>query len=402
MKKNIIKFFLIISLFFFFSPLFVFAQKEEQKEAVTFTPQVTIPGSKFLAGASTTVSGSLSTIGEYIKSIYNYLILLVGLVAVIASMIGGIIWLTAAGNTTRISTAKSWIGGSLTGLVLALSSYLILQTINPKLTDFRDQNIGSIGEINVGCCRIPKDVDTDGYFTGYPGKGLTRDLTANECYLRAVELKEDVKTMKELKDDPKYKNLNDNAIIEKYLGSLKNGASTGWFLPNFISTNFTGCTKVGACFLFSTYSKYNRDEAFDDLCFRTTNLICDELRSGVSDGLSSPYHEFFSSDYSGCSDAFVREFVVPKRRENSVYAHITKEDLTPLNFEQAAKYHSIYKYNTIVYFGKGKLGEPCGDSTDEGICVPTGKDCTALEFKSRNWGYGGRSCGDGVKCCNQN
>ena len=149
MKKNIIKFFLIISLFFVFSPISVLAQTE--KEPIVFKPQVTIPGSTFTAGASTTMSGSLSTIGEYIKSIYNYLILLVGLVAVIASMIGGVIWLTAAGNTTRISTAKSWIGGSLTGLVLALSAYLILKTINPNLTDFRDQNIAKIDPITL-CC----------------------------------------------------------------------------------------------------------------------------------------------------------------------------------------------------------------------------------------------------------
>ncbi|MEK7097259.1 MAG: hypothetical protein AAB906_00215, partial [Patescibacteria group bacterium] len=51
-------------------------------------------------------------------------------------MIGGFIWLTAGGNQSRIGEAKSWIGASLTGLIIALSSYLILYQINPELTKF--------------------------------------------------------------------------------------------------------------------------------------------------------------------------------------------------------------------------------------------------------------------------
>lgn len=72
-------------------------------------------------------------ISEYIAGLYQYAIGIVGILAAVVLMIGGIIWLTAGGNQTRIGTAKSYIGGSIAGLVIALSSYLILYQINPEL-----------------------------------------------------------------------------------------------------------------------------------------------------------------------------------------------------------------------------------------------------------------------------
>jgi len=40
---------------------------------------------------------------------------IIGILAALALMIGGVIWLIAAGNASRISEAKAWIGASLTG-----------------------------------------------------------------------------------------------------------------------------------------------------------------------------------------------------------------------------------------------------------------------------------------------
>ena len=428
MKKNIIKFFLIISLSFFFSPLFVFAQ--EEKEAVTFIPQVTIPGSTFIASTSVVMGGSLSTIGEYIKAIYNYLILLVGLVAVIASMVGGVIWLTAAGNTAKISTAKSWIGGSLTGLVLALSAYLILKTINPNLTDFRDQNIASIGEITTGCCRIPKDVDTNGYLTGSSTRRLTRDLTATQCYLRAVELKEPgLKTLDELKEDKKYEKMNDNEIIEKYLGSLQNGPSTGWFLPKYTSVNFIGCETVGACFIGEvggTATIYNKEKkdytTYLAHCFSSTQVQCKNLQNYLEkeewgdQDMGSPKQKekpfyVFSNSYQGCSNDFVKNVVLKNlpqyvldeaSAQKKPYTQENIKILKPNDESDEDWYkggHMMYWFkNNLWYHGLGTSGEPCGN--EGGICVPSGNSCKEIKTGG-NRDYGGRSCIDGYKCCKE-
>lgn len=75
-------------------------------------------------------------LGEYIIGIYKYAISIVGILATIVMMIGGFMWLLAGGNPSKISEAKSWISASLTGLIIALSSYLILYQINPNLVKF--------------------------------------------------------------------------------------------------------------------------------------------------------------------------------------------------------------------------------------------------------------------------
>ncbi len=72
-------------------------------------------------------------IGEYIKWLYNYSIGIIGLLALLAIMIGGLYWIMAGGNASRVSEAKSWISAAISGLALALTSYLLLFTINSNL-----------------------------------------------------------------------------------------------------------------------------------------------------------------------------------------------------------------------------------------------------------------------------
>lgn len=76
-------------------------------------------------------------IAEYVAAVYKYAIGIVGILAAVVLMIGGIIWLTAGGSATRVGEAKSWIGASLTGLLIALCSYMILYQINPDLVNLK-------------------------------------------------------------------------------------------------------------------------------------------------------------------------------------------------------------------------------------------------------------------------
>lgn len=86
-------------------------------------------------------------IGDYIAGVYKYAIGIAGILATIVMMIGGFLWLTAGGNQSRIGEAKSWIGASLTGLIIALSSYLILYQVNPNLVKFDALKIAKIKPI---------------------------------------------------------------------------------------------------------------------------------------------------------------------------------------------------------------------------------------------------------------
>ena len=110
---------------------------------LNFKPQIGI-GGEFTKGANVAVSNSTETIGEYIKQIYKYAIGIVGIVAVIVMMVGGVLWMTAGGNPTQVSSAQQYITGALTGLVLVMFSYVILKTVNPDLINFQTHTIASI------------------------------------------------------------------------------------------------------------------------------------------------------------------------------------------------------------------------------------------------------------------
>ena len=88
-------------------------------------------------------------IGQYVAGIYKYAIGVVGIVAAIMLMVGGVRWLTAGGNAASVTDAQSYITGSLTGLVLALLSYTILYTINPALVSFKPIRVKMVEKVAI-------------------------------------------------------------------------------------------------------------------------------------------------------------------------------------------------------------------------------------------------------------
>jgi len=72
-----------------------------------------------------------------VKYLYEWGIALGGLVTFIALIIGGFQYLTSMGEPAKITEAKDRIQSAFLGLILLLSSWLILTTINPQLTTFK-------------------------------------------------------------------------------------------------------------------------------------------------------------------------------------------------------------------------------------------------------------------------
>ena len=158
--KILIIFFLIIFIFQLACLLFLTLAPSVSQAAdpATFKPQVQIPGmdqaDAFGAPDSKgayAIPGSTASIAKYIKVIYKYAIGIVGILAAVVLMIGGVMWIVAGGSATVIGEAKAWIGASLTGLLLALLSYTILATVNPALVDFKTTGITTIAGIKY-CC----------------------------------------------------------------------------------------------------------------------------------------------------------------------------------------------------------------------------------------------------------
>ncbi len=88
-----------------------------------------------------------SGIGIYIIMLYKYGLSIVGALVVIVMMIAGVIYLTAGGNITQVTTAKTFIKNALTGLVLLLTSYLLFITINPELVQFKPLSIKQVKNV---------------------------------------------------------------------------------------------------------------------------------------------------------------------------------------------------------------------------------------------------------------
>lgn len=80
-------------------------------------------------------------IANYIGGVYKFGVSALALLSVIVIAWGGIVWLTAGGSATQVSKAKDWILGGITGLILGLSSYVLLVTINPDFINLKPLEI---------------------------------------------------------------------------------------------------------------------------------------------------------------------------------------------------------------------------------------------------------------------
>lgn len=75
---------------------------------------------------------SQATLSQYLGAAFNLGIGMAAVLSVVFIMIGGFRYLTAAGGGA-VEPAKAMIKNSIVGLVLALLSYTLLQTVNPQL-----------------------------------------------------------------------------------------------------------------------------------------------------------------------------------------------------------------------------------------------------------------------------
>ena len=73
-------------------------------------------------------------INQIIVWLYYFIIGISGFSAFFMFVWGGFKWSSSAGNPTAIGEAKDMITSAAIGVLIILSAYLILQTINPELT----------------------------------------------------------------------------------------------------------------------------------------------------------------------------------------------------------------------------------------------------------------------------
>jgi uncharacterized membrane protein YgcG len=93
-------------------------------------------------------------------TLYKFGVSAVAVLAFVVLVWGGFVWLTSGGNMSRVDSAKEWIMGSILGLIIALGSFILLNTINPQLTSNFKLNIEKFSD---------EDFKTGGGFGGDGG-----------------------------------------------------------------------------------------------------------------------------------------------------------------------------------------------------------------------------------------
>lgn len=109
----------------------------------------------------------VANLPTYINDVYAWLLPAATLIAVVMMMLGGLQYVLSRGKSKYIDKAKTRITNAITGLVILLSAFVILNLIDPRLTALNALRIPMIKEITMldaesSCERL---TDTDVGYT---------------------------------------------------------------------------------------------------------------------------------------------------------------------------------------------------------------------------------------------
>ncbi len=111
-------------------------------------------------------------LGEYLNWIYNYALKIAGILAAVMLMAGGLLWLISGGDAGKVGQAKEIIIGSITGLIILMSSYVLLVQVNPNLVKFPAITLGALSNQEVA--ELVKSKDSGGA-SNYMGAACATD-----------------------------------------------------------------------------------------------------------------------------------------------------------------------------------------------------------------------------------
>lgn len=123
MKKILYILLLVTSFLILFSGIFEFANAQSKPQTLIEYPKI----------EGTEIIGFGIDLPQLIKYIYFFAVGICGAIALASILFGAIKYIGAAGNPSKMGDAKEQIFSAVLGVILLLSSYLILYTINPDL-----------------------------------------------------------------------------------------------------------------------------------------------------------------------------------------------------------------------------------------------------------------------------
>ena len=161
------------------------SEAAEKPETVPFNaiePRLSIPEISLKFSAYVTEEGgkkyiNVPYLAEYIAAIYQYMVGVATILAIVMIMYGGFRWVTAAGDSGKIGEAKKTITGAVVGLAIALGSYTILNLINPGLVGFKALRLAIVSREPFGEAAIEYESDQ----TTVTGAPVSLGSTSEDC-----------------------------------------------------------------------------------------------------------------------------------------------------------------------------------------------------------------------------
>jgi len=113
------------------------------KVTTTYKAKVEIPCNTKISGGTCPKDWQTS-ISSYITRLYQFGLMISGLVALGVIMYGAVLYTLSAGNVASKEEGKEWMKSAIYGVVLLFGAYLILYTINPNLVRLSNPDISPV------------------------------------------------------------------------------------------------------------------------------------------------------------------------------------------------------------------------------------------------------------------
>lgn len=354
--RKILSSFIYLALIVVLVGFFIPTASAQEYNSLIFQPQIHIPvgGSGFeqgniQVGSYNETTGKMTSdlLARYIKVIYNYGMMIAGILGAIVLMGGGVLWLTSSGSDTRVQQAKELILGSLVGLVILFCSWLLLNTINPELLKMKTITTQVFWKADYFCCQYKDPLSLS------PGQIRAAMLAEDEC-----------------------KKKNGGTVYKPTKNVL------GKTVNYNVDEKQEKCTLPGCC--ISRLG--NQPDGRITKCSNTMHHNCSFGYFMEVDCQFVPEEIYADGSISSC-----------KGRLDLCATAGNGDDC----YEDQGTYDNSSCYDGICWHGNGEEGQPCGKelySKCDADKEQDGKTCDG----DKKWFKPGRNCKSGLECCKFN
>jgi hypothetical protein len=183
---------------------------------------------------------------EYVSYVFNLGIVIAILILFGSLVYGGVLYLISVGQVAKLMAAKERISAAFLGIIIILSSYVILTTINPELVVFRFEPLRLLEKPVFDFLKLLDKEETNFILRELPlGQAVENGIWEQERTAGIKEIFEDFD--KFLKKEIKIKDVKKKGIadLNKYLKYLTEDCRCGELKP--LCTDFTEGTEPIGC-----------------------------------------------------------------------------------------------------------------------------------------------------------